>query len=145
MLFNQFVPRNVTSTGQHWRLLSYSGSKCRCKLIGTAGNRQLTISTFGRINALDVCMSTKPCIVSDVFCFAQSQHASRQQSLLEYLQQLSLKLGLQVDEYVAAADQIQTKERWIAGEVVTGEHNTIAQILGDFVVTALAREVLLSY
>ncbi len=48
-------------------------------------------------------------------------------------QNLSLQNRAQIDQNVAAADQIQPGEGWVLSQVVSSEHASFADLLADLV------------
>ena len=71
----------------------------------------------------------------------QEQIAAGLEAEVEQGQRLLLGRGLEVDEQVAAAHQVQAGEGRVADDVVTGEHHHLAQLLADAEPVALAGEV----
>ena len=65
---------------------------------------------------------------------AQDQEAARPQGIVEGGQQALLVRGFQVDEDVAAGDEVEPREWGIADEVVLGEDAQVAHRLVDLVV-----------
>ncbi len=74
------------------------------------------------------------------FRAAQKKKAARVQRVVENLVDIFLQRALQVDEQVAAGDQVHTGKRGIAQHAVAGEEHHIAQFAPDAVVVPLFRE-----
>ena len=75
-----------------------------------------------------------------VFAGPQQQQPVRPQRVMEDGQQALLQLGTQVDEQVAAAEQVELGERGVAVEVVDGEDHHVAQLFADAVASAFLDE-----
>ncbi len=76
------------------------------------------------------------------FGAAQEQVAARLQGEMEHFKQLRVGVAVQVDQQVAAADQVEPRERRIAQHVLAGEQDGVAQCFTDAVAAVLARKVL---
>lgn len=72
---------------------------------------------------------------------AEEQVAVRTQREMKQLEDLPLHRPLQIDQHVAARDQVEMRERRIAQQAVRGEQNALAHRLGDHVMCAVPREI----
>lgn len=61
---------------------------------------------------------------------------------MEHLQDFALDLAVEVDQQVAADDQVDLRERRIRQQVVLGEQHPLADLLAHAVVVAILKEVL---
>ena len=73
---------------------------------------------------------------------AEEQIATRLEGEMEGVQDLGLHLAIQIDQQVAAADEIQAGKRRIAEQVVLGEQHLLAQLLFHPVLVLLLEQVL---
>ena len=64
---------------------------------------------------------------------AEEQHAARRQPEVEQRHHGALRLGLEVDQEVAARDEVHLRERRVLGDVVAREHDHLAQVVRDLV------------
>src|SRR6266852_197412 len=62
---------------------------------------------------------------------AQHQEAVGIEGVMENRHHAVLQAGAEVDQDVAAADQVQFREGWIVGDIVAGEYAGIANVLMD--------------
>ena len=79
--------------------------------------------------------------VSGTFAGAEEEDPARLQPEVEQRQHFLLGAGLEVDEQVAAGDQVELGERGVLEDVVRREHHHLAQLLRHLVHIALAGEV----
>ncbi len=81
-------------------------------------------------------------IVRRVRCFRgrEKEEAAGPQGKVERLDEPFLHRPIQVDQEVAAGNQIEVRERWIADDVVRGEQHELAQLTPDPVATRLPQE-----
>ena len=63
----------------------------------------------------------------------EPEEAGRLYGVVQDRHHLPLQHGLEVDEQVAAADQVHARKRRVRGDVVFGEHAEIPNALGDAV------------
>ena len=113
---------------------------------GGAGKRQLQVARQPDIAPLSINLGMLVERVEFVqqsagaFTRAEEQKPSGLQREVEEREHRLLRVRLKVDQQVAARDQIQLGERRIANEVVRGEHDALAQRLGDLVALGLERK-----
>jgi hypothetical protein len=62
---------------------------------------------------------------------------------VEQLQQVAVHVAVQVDQQVAAADQVEPRKRRLLQQVVAGEQHVVAQGLAHLVLLGFAREITL--
>ena len=77
---------------------------------------------------------------ADGLGLAEHQEAVRLERVVEHREQLPLQLRVQVDEDVAAEDQVEPRERRIPGEVLAREDAQVAHHLADAVAAVDPRE-----
>ena len=65
----------------------------------------------------------------DVLRKAEKEIAARPQSIMEQRDDLALQRGLQVDQQIAAGDQVEARERRVADHAVRREDAHVAQLL----------------
>ncbi|MNV12963.1 hypothetical protein D3C71_1035900 [compost metagenome] len=75
------------------------------------------------------------------FRTAQEQVAARLEGKVEHLQHVLLYVTIQVDQQVAATDQVQLRKGRVAQDVVDGEQHALAHFLLDAVFVVLPREI----
>ena len=61
---------------------------------------------------------------------------------MEQREDLSLQRRLEIDQQIAATDEIEPRKGWIAHQVLRREHHAVAQLLGHLVSVALSFEML---
>ncbi len=67
--------------------------------------------------------------LSDAFGASQKQMAVTRQAEMENPQHLGLQGGVEINQHIPAGDQIETQEWRVADQVVTREHDHVAQVL----------------
>src|SRR5205814_10478833 len=72
-------------------------------------------------------------IGADGFRISQQQIAGGIQCVMKHRKHPLLERGSQINQYVSATDQIQLRERRIAGHVLLGEDAEIADVLADLI------------
>jgi len=72
---------------------------------------------------------------------SQEQKAVRVQRIVEDAAHLCLKLAFQIDQQVAAGDQVDPDEGRVLQRAVAGEQHDVAHLLADAVVLAFPGEV----
>ncbi len=72
---------------------------------------------------------------------AQEEHAARLQREVEEREHAPLRLLIEVDQQVAAGDQVELGEGRVAQHVVVREHHRVAELLGHPPAVAVADEV----
>src|SRR5574343_745046 len=75
----------------------------------------------------------KPLALIDAFRFAQEQQATAGKRVVEGVEYFFLQVVLEVDQQIAAADQVEPQEGGILQDVLTGKDDRFAQWLDDFV------------
>ena len=71
---------------------------------------------------------------------AEKEHTLRAQREMEEGQDFPLRLRAQVDEHVAAGDQIEAGERRVGQQALAREHDRLAQLAHDLIAIALLGE-----
>src|SRR5690606_41199023 len=71
---------------------------------------------------------------------AEEQAAVFLEGVLEHRQHPALRIRLEIDQKVAAADQVEARERRLREDVLLGEHHRVAQRLRHAIVVALPKE-----
>src|SRR6185369_5518015 len=64
---------------------------------------------------------------------SQEEEPPRLEREMEERDDGGLNVGFEVDQQIAAADQIQPGKRWISGHVLQGEGDRLAQALADLI------------
>src|SRR5215471_20715227 len=100
-----------------------------------AGRRGGLIDTRGAINAAE---QTGRIVRS--FRGAEKNKAARIEGIMEGAAHLLLQFAIEIDQHVAAGDQIDMRERRILEQIVDGEQDDVAHLLPNAVVIALSRE-----
>ena len=77
---------------------------------------------------------------ADRFRPTQPQKAVRLECVVKNREQLLLHAGLEIDQQIAAGDDVDARERRIADEVLPREYDHLAQRLDDAVAAALVNE-----
>ena len=85
----------------------------------------------------------QPRMARHVLRGAEKQKAAVVQGIVEQGNQPVLQLRREVDQKIAAGDQVELGERRIAQQVVRGEQADLAQLAGDAVGAVLAHEIAL--
>src|ERR1051325_2125257 len=74
------------------------------------------------------------------FRITQEDISARVERIVEDVEEPVLHFSLQVDQYIAADDQILTRERRVAQDIMIREEHTIANLVLDLVVLTFAKE-----
>ena len=77
---------------------------------------------------------------ADRFGGAQKEHAALAQREMEKGQDLALRLRAQVDEQIAAGDEVEAGERRVGQQALTGEHHRLTQFAHDLIAVVLFGE-----
>ncbi len=80
-------------------------------------------------------------LLEDALRFAEEQEGTRVERVVEHRQQARLQLALEVDQDVAATDQIEAQEGRVLHQILAREDHRIAQALVDLVAVAMRREM----
>ena len=79
-------------------------------------------------------------VLGQGFRCAEKQITARPQRIMKYRQQLLLQLLVEIDQQIAARDQVDPRERRIADHAVRGEDAQVAHLLAERIADAVAAE-----
>ena len=77
---------------------------------------------------------------ADRFGGAEKEHAALAQREMEQGQNLPLRLRAQVDEQIAAGDEVEARERRVGQQALAREHHRLTQFAHDLIVVVLLGE-----
>ena len=80
------------------------------------------------------------CVTRDALRRAQEQVAAGLERVVENGQDVVLQLGVEIDQQIAARDQVHARERRIAHHAVRGEDAQVAHFLGEHVALRIRAE-----
>src|SRR6185437_5271975 len=71
---------------------------------------------------------------------AQQEEAARIERIMERAANLLLQVAIEIDEEIAAGDQVDARERRVLQQIMNREQHDIAQLLAHAIPVSLARE-----